>query len=61
MTWQIALALFIIAPILVIPAVFIWYLNIGGLYNAVKEARAKRAALKGSVPEPVISRSEEER
>ena len=61
MTWQIALALFIAAPVLVIPAVFIWYMNIGGLYSTVKEARAKRTALKDSVPEPIESRSEEER
>ena len=61
MTWQIALALFIIAPVLVIPAVFIWYMNISGMYGAVKEARAKRTALKDRATEPVTSSSEEER
>jgi len=24
--------------------VFVWYLNIGGIYSAIKEARSKKAA-----------------
>jgi hypothetical protein len=44
MEWQFILALVLAIPIILIPAAFIWYLNIGGLYAAVRETRAKRRA-----------------
>ena len=31
-------------PVILFPAAFVWYLNIGGVYTAIKEARAKKAA-----------------
>ncbi len=46
MNWQFIVALVIAIPIIVLPAVFIWYLNVGGIYSALKEARKKRAQLK---------------
>ncbi len=44
MEWQFIVALVIAIPIILFPAAFIWYLNIGGIYIAIKEALAKRAA-----------------
>jgi hypothetical protein len=44
MQWEFILALVIAIPIILFPAAFVWYLNIGGIYAAVKEARARRAA-----------------
>lgn len=44
MEWQFIVALVIAIPIILFPAAFIWYLNIGGIYAVVKEARAKRVA-----------------
>ena len=44
MEWQIILAIVLAIPIILFPAAYIWYLNIGGIYAAVKEARARRAA-----------------
>jgi hypothetical protein len=41
--WQIVIAFIIAAPIILFPVAFTWYLNMGGIYTAVKEARAKRA------------------
>ncbi len=38
------LALVIAIPIILFPAAFVWYLNIGGIYAAIKEAEAKRVA-----------------
>jgi hypothetical protein len=38
------IALIIAVPIILFPAAFIWYLNIGGIVTAVKEASQKRAA-----------------
>jgi len=43
MEWEFVVALVIAIPIILFPAAFIWYLNIGGIYTAIKEARAKRA------------------
>jgi len=42
MEWQIIVALAIVIPVVLTPVLFVWYLNIGGIYAAVKEARARR-------------------
>ena len=47
MEWPVILALILVIPIILFPALFIWYLNIGGFYVAIKEGRLK-------VSEPVI-------
>ena len=44
MEWQVIVALVIAIPIILFPAAFVWYLNVGGIYAAVKEARARRVA-----------------
>jgi hypothetical protein len=43
MQFEFIVALAIAVPIILFPAAFIWYLNIGGVYAAIKEAREKRA------------------
>ncbi len=53
MEWQIIVALVIAIPIILFPVAFIWYINFGGIYLAIKEARAKRAAHKKEVSKPV--------
>ncbi len=40
MEWPIVVALVIAIPVLLIPAAYIWYLNVGGIYALVREARA---------------------
>ena len=37
-------ALVIAIPVILFPAAFVWYLNIGGIAHAVKEAREAKAA-----------------
>lgn len=44
MQWEFIVALVIAIPIILFPAAFVWYLNIGGIYAAVKDARERRAA-----------------
>ena len=44
MEWQFIVALVVAIPIILFPAAFVWYLNVGGIYAAIKEARARRAA-----------------
>ena len=41
MEWQIILALALAIPIILVPAALIWYINIGGIYAAVKEGKLK--------------------
>ncbi|MFC1871913.1 hypothetical protein ACFLYF_05935 [Chloroflexota bacterium] len=36
------LALVVAIPVILFPAAFVWYLNIGGIVHAVHEARAAR-------------------
>ena len=42
MEWPIVVALVIAIPIVLIPAAYIWYLNVGGIYALMREARARR-------------------
>ena len=44
MEWQVIVALVIAIPIILIPVVFVWYLNMGGIYQAFQAARQRRRA-----------------
>ena len=44
MEWQYILALVIAIPVILFPAAFVWYLNVGGIVSAVKTARERRTA-----------------
>ena len=44
MEWQVIVALIVAIPVILFPVAFVWYLNVGGIYTAIKEARAKKAA-----------------
>jgi hypothetical protein len=44
MPLEMLLALVLVLPIILMFAVFVWYLNIGGFYAAVREKRQKRQA-----------------
>jgi hypothetical protein len=48
MQWELILALVLAIPVILFPAAYIWYLNIGGIYTAIREARERRAARKKS-------------
>lgn len=52
MQWEFIVALVIAIPIVLFPAAFIWYLNIGGIVQAIREARQARTAGK-TTPETV--------
>ncbi len=38
MEWQFIVALVVMIPIILLPVAFVWYLNLGGLYAAAREA-----------------------
>ena len=42
MGWQVIVALAIVIPVILIPVLFVWYLNIGGIYASIKERQAAR-------------------
>lgn len=44
MQWEFIVALVLGIPVILFPVVFVWYLNIGGIYAAIQEARRRRAA-----------------
>jgi hypothetical protein len=44
MEWQIIVALIVAIPVIMFPVAFVWFLNVGGIFAAVKEARARRSA-----------------
>ena len=49
MQTELIVALVVAIPVILFPAAFVWYLNIGGLVQTVREARAakvKKAAAK---------------
>jgi len=43
MNWQIVIALVIAIPVILFPAAFVWYLNIGGIFTVIKQLARKRA------------------
>ena len=45
MEGQIALALIVALPIVLFPAAFIWYLNIGGTVHAILETKKAKATI----------------
>jgi hypothetical protein len=44
MQWEFIVALVVVIPIILFPVAFLWYLNAGGMYAAIKQAWEKRAA-----------------
>jgi len=53
MEWQIIVALVVAIPVILLPVAFVWYLNVGGIITAVKEARERRAIREKGVRETV--------
>lgn len=42
MEWQVIVALVVMLPVILLPAAFVWYLNVGGMVTALKEARKRQ-------------------
>jgi heme exporter protein D len=56
MEWPIILALVIGIPIILLPVVLIWYVNVSGLYQVMRDARQRqkrRARALKAAEEPV--------
>jgi hypothetical protein len=46
MEWQIVVVLSVAIPIVLVPAAFIWFLNISGLYQVIKDRIRRRNSLR---------------
>jgi hypothetical protein len=44
MEWQVIVALVLAAPLILLPVAFVWYLNVSGLYQVIRDARKRKAA-----------------
>jgi len=44
MQWEFMVALVLAMPVILLPVALLWYLNIGGIYAAIQEARKRGAA-----------------
>jgi hypothetical protein len=53
MQWELVVALVIAIPIILFPAAYVWYLNIGGIVAAIKDARVARVAHRKGTRETV--------
>ncbi len=42
MQWELIVALVVAIPVILFPAAFVWYLNVGGIVQATREAKAAR-------------------
>ena len=46
MEWPIMLAIIISVPLITLVFVFVWFVNLGGIYRTLKRKRRERAARK---------------
>ena len=46
MEWQVLVALIIAIPVILFPVAFVWYLNVGGVYAALKKRSREKKAVK---------------
>ena len=49
MEGPVVVVLAIAIPVILFPAAFVWYLNLGGVFAAVRVARARKVAVKATV------------
>ena len=42
MEWYIILALVLGIPVILLPVAFVWYLNVSGLYQVIRDMRQRR-------------------
>lgn len=46
MEWYAILAIILAIPVILIPVVFIWYINVSGIYIVIRETMKRRAVRK---------------
>ncbi len=51
MTWEFVVALIVAVPLITFPAVFVWYVNAGGLYRAIRDRMGARGIKQHASPQ----------
>jgi hypothetical protein len=51
MEWQFIVMLIVMVPVILLPVAFVWYLNLGGVFAAMRRARKAKAAEKALASE----------
>jgi hypothetical protein len=46
MEWQFIVMLIVMVPVILLPVAFVWYLNLGGVFAAMRRARKAKASEK---------------
>jgi len=46
MEWQFMVMLIVMVPVVLLPVAFVWYLNLGGVWAAMRRARKEKASEK---------------
>jgi len=49
MEWQVIVALAVSIPVILLPVIFVWYLNIGGILAAYKKSRRASVAARKEI------------
>jgi len=47
MEWQFVVILAVAIPVILFPVAFVWYMNLTGIYEVLKEARTRRLSGRG--------------
>ena len=55
MEWYVILAMVVAIPIILLPAAFIWYINVSGIYTVFRETQKRRAARRKRAREAQIA------
>jgi hypothetical protein len=56
MEWQIILIMVLAAPLILLPVVFVWYLNIAGIVGIYRRSRERKRAVEGQESRPMPER-----
>ena len=56
MEWWVILLLVLAVPVILIPVVLIWYINVSGIYTVIRETQRRRAERSKRVRETQLAK-----
>lgn len=54
MAWEFVVAMAVVIPLILFPAAMVWYLNLSGVYSAIRGVRSKRTTHLKKTKEAVV-------